>query len=165
MSPYRNILKRRHDRKEFVTQGLRCSRSMPKIDTGPAAQRADYKEAKNLCKKMYEEQSAATGEGTSPFLLDSNVANKKINNSKAWRSMLIALIPIQAGAITLPLPHLPPLRLLSGKHAHVHGNLLHRGTLGQHEIGNRGNLHLGVNSDFFFLPSFQNECFFRLPES
>ena len=90
------------------------------------------------------------GEGTSPFLLDSNAANKKINNSMAWRSMLVALIPIWAGAITLPLPHLPPLRLLSGKQAHAQGNLLHRGTPGQHEIGNRGNLHPGVNSDSFF---------------
>ena len=90
-------------------------------------------------------------QGTSPFLLNNKRRQRQSQQFQGLEEFDYCVdTKKHAGDTVLPLPHLL-LRLLGGTQVRVKKNLSLRGTPGQKEIGNRGNLHPGVNSDFFFL--------------
>ena len=105
---------------------------------GPLNQRSDLKRAKQTCKRLYQEHTAITGSGN--LSLQSNTSDKGAINS--LKALHIDLVLLQDGDIILLAQS---IRL----HLRHHGGN-QAGTCGQRGTGIRGNLHPGVNSDFFF---------------
>ena len=111
-------------------------------------QRSDFKEAKQTRKRVYQEFFSNHWKWKQTYPSRAVSPTKgAINSSKALKNMHIDLMLLQDGD-TILLPQ--RIRLHDGNQA---------STCGQRGTGTRGNLHPGVNNDFF-KKSFQMSVFF-----
>ena len=102
---------------------------------------SDFKQAKKICNRMYQEYTAIIGDETNLFLQSNKSDKDAINTFKDLKNTTIDLMLVQDGG-TIFLPQRSHLNL-----RHHDGN--QAATCGQRGAGTRGILHLGVNSDFF----------------